>query len=35
MDLNGRFFNKRKIRATFFKADRFERGDLAPGPDED
>lgn len=33
-DLNGRFFGGRVVMARFYDAARFDRLDLAPGPDE-
>lgn len=33
-DLNGRFFGGRVVTARFFDNNRFDRLDLAPGPNE-
>lgn len=35
IDLGGRFFGGRTVRATFFPEDRFERQELAPVPGQD
>lgn len=32
IDLEGRFFGGRTVRATFFQESRFEQQDLAPNP---
>lgn len=34
MDLEGRFFGGRVVRATFFSEDRLDVNDLAPLPEE-
>ena len=34
IDLEGRFFGGRVVRATFFDEERFERNELAPMPGE-
>lgn len=34
MDLEGRFFGGRSVRATFFDEQRYAQQDLAPQPQE-
>ena len=34
VDLDGRFFGGRSVRASFYDEDRFAKNDLAPGPNE-
>lgn len=35
IDLEGRFFGGRTVKATFFPEDKFERQELAPVPGQD